>query len=344
MLDPTNSTIVNGTIYLWTHNTAFSNTIPGTAIYNYTKNDYAKYNITGGVKTGSTAITGGVTPNGKIAAGQGFFIEANSSLANGSYVAAFNNSMRIAGNNSQFFKSSNAVGFASSSSTIEKHRVWLNISNTGGAYDETLVGYVQGATNGLDSLFDGKTMPAGNVVSLYSILGTTNLSIQGRTLPFDQNDVVPIGFSTTLTGDFTIALENFDGLFNNQNIYLLDKTTNTYYDLKAQSVTFNLAASGTFNDRFELHYTSSLLSTTNSNFTANDVQIIKKDKHIAVKSTNESITSIQVFDLLGKSIYASNKINSLEFNSTDFNIAPQILIVKVTLDNDEIITKKVLMN
>ncbi len=347
LLDPTNSTIVNGTIYLWTHNTAISNTIPGTGIYNYTKDDYAKYNITGGVKTGSTAITGGVTPNGKIAAGQGFFIEANSALANGSYVATFNNSMRIAGNNNMFFKSNNTTVQANSqntmSSSIEKHRVWLNISNAGGAYDETLVGYIQGATNGIDSLFDGNTMPAGNVVSLYSVLGTTNLAIQGRALPFNDSDVVPIGYSTTLTGDFTIALENFDGLFNNQNIYLLDKTTNTYYDLKAQSVTFN-SASGTFNDRFELHYTSSLLSNHETDFTANDIQIIKKDKHIAVKATNQSITAIQVFDILGKSIYTANKINKSEFYSIDFSIAPQILLVKVTLDNNETVTKKVLMN
>jgi len=347
LLDPTNSTIVNGTIYLWTHNTAISNTIPGTAIYNYTKDDYAKYNITGGVKTGSTAITGGVTPNGKIASGQGFFIEANSALANGSYQASFSNSMRIAGNNNQFFKTNNAVVLASNqntmSSSIEKHRVWLNISNTGGAYDETLVGYIQGATNGIDSLFDGNTMPAGNVVSLYSVLGTNNLAIQGRALPFNDSDIVPIGYSTTLTGDFTIALENFDGLFNNQNIYLLDKTTNTYYDLKAQNVTFN-SASGTFNDRFELHYTSTLLSNHQTDFTSNDVQIIKKDKHIAVKATNASIGTVQVFDILGKTIYTVNKINSTDFISTDFNIAPQILLVKVTLDNNETITKKVLMN
>jgi len=186
-------------------------------------------------------------------------------------------------------------------------------------------------------------MPAGNVVSLYSVLGTSNLAIQGRALPFNDSDVVPIGFSTTLTGDFTIALENFDGLFNNQNIYLLDKTTNTFYDLKAQSVTFN-SASGTFNNRFELHYSSNLLSNHITDFASNEVQIIKKDKHIAVKTTNASITTVQVFDLLGKTIYTANKINSSDFISTDFNIAPQILLVKVTLDNNETVTKKVLMN
>lgn len=344
LTDPANIGIVNGTVYLWTHNTAITNTIPGTSIYNYTSNDYAKYNLTGGVKTGSTAISGGVIPSGKIAAGQAFFIETNSSLTNGAYVASFNNSMRVAGNNNQFFKLNNPVVLNSNYSNIEKNRVWLNVTNAGGAYDETLVGYVTAATNGLDSLFDGKTLPGGNFVSIYSILDSNNLAIQGKALPFDQNDVVPLGFSTTLTGNFTIALENFDGLFTNQNIYLLDKSNNTFYDLKSQNMTFSIDASGTFNNRFELHFTSKTLSTTNSNLVSNNIQIVKKEKYIEIKSNGENISSVQIFDLLGRIVFTKDKINTLEFNTTDLNVSTQALIVEVILDNREKIVKKVMMN
>jgi Ig-like domain CHU_C associated len=347
LLDPANGSVINGTIYLWTHNTAISNAIPGNAIYNYTRDDYAKYNITGGVKTASTALSGGVTPTGKIAAGQGFFIEANAALANGSYQATFNNSMRVAGNNDQFFKIRSILSNSTSNteSQREKHRVWLNVSNTGGAYDETLVGYITGATNDLDNLFDGKTLLGSNVVSLYSILGTNNLAIQGRALPFVQSDVVPLGFTTTITGDFKIELEDFDGLFSDQNIYLLDKTTSTYYDLKAHSFSFNIPTSGTFDNRFELHFSSNTALANNAfNFDANSIQIIKKDKHIGIRSTDETIKSIEVYDLLGKNIFTKNKLDCLEFITTDFNIAPQILVVKVALNNNQIITKKVVMN
>jgi hypothetical protein len=347
LLDPANSAIVNGTIYLWTHNTAISSSIPGNQVYNYTRDDYAKYNLTGGVKTASSALSGGVTPTGQVASGQGFFIEANSALSNGSYQATFKNNMRVIGNNNQFFRTTEvtaAPNHASLPGVIEKNRVWLNVSNNGGAYDETLVGYITGATDGLDSLFDGKTLVGGNVVSLYSLLDTNTLAIQGRSLPFNLNDQVPLGFRTTLTGNFTIGLENFDGLFENQNIYLLDKTTNTYYDLKAQSYTFNIETAGTFDNRFELRFTNGLLANNTFSANENSVQIIKQGKHIAVKSTNESISKIEVFDILGKSIYTKNNINENEFNSSDLHMEAQVLLVKVTLENNTITNQKIFMN
>ena len=348
LLDPANSNIVNGTIYLWTHNTAISNSMPGNQVYNYTRDDYAKYNLTGGVKTASSALSGGVTPTGKVAAGQGFFIEANSALANGTYQATFKNYMRVSGNNNQFFKFTNLLNTTTiqtetQQNTIEKNRVWLSISTSDGAYDEALVGYMTGATDNLDNLYDGKTMIGGNVVSLYSKLGTTDLAIQGKALPFNENDVIPLGIRTTISGNFTIALDNFDGLFENQNVYLFDKTSQTYYDLKAQNYTFNIATSGIYNDRFELRYTNGALTNNSFDLEDNGIQIIRKDKHVAVKST-ETINKIEVVDILGKLIYSKSKINANEFNTSDLNISSQIVIVKVTLENDMTISRKVIMN
>ncbi|MFZ0599700.1 MAG: hypothetical protein WAM46_22115, partial [Flavobacterium sp.] len=69
---------LDGTLYFWTHNTAvvFG---PG---YQYNSNDYASYNLSGGVAT-APAPTGSIpgnnnnTPSGRIAAGQSFFASAN---------------------------------------------------------------------------------------------------------------------------------------------------------------------------------------------------------------------------------------------------------------------------
>ncbi len=345
LLDPVNSGIVNGTIFLWTHNTAIRNTVPGnSAIFNYTADDYAKYNITGGVKTANSAITGGVEPTGKVAAGQGFFIEANSALANGNYVATFKNSMRVQGQNNQFYRTvMPQSNVANTTSAIEKNRVWLHLTNVQGAYDEILIGYVTAATNNFDNLYDGKIFPAGNVVSFYSVAGADKYAIQGRALPFDQNDVVPLGYTTSIASTFTIGIEKVDGFFedNSQEIYLLDKQTNIYHNLKTAPFTFT-SSIGTFTDRFEIHYRSTSLG--NSDFEASDASIIKNENHITVKTTNGNLKSIDVFDILGKKLYSKNNINTTEFNTADFNIATQVLIVKVTLDNNQIITKKLIMN
>ena len=347
LLDPANTGIVNGTIYLWTHNTAIAN-VAGTGMYNYTRDDYAKYNITGGVKTASQAVSGGAVPTGKIASGQGFFIEANSALSNGNYSATFNNSMRIINNNNQFFKINAANGGHEPYhpvSSIQKNRVWLNISNTTGAYDEALVGYITGATNGFDNLYDGKTFPAGNVVSIYSIMDSANYSIQGRSLPFNQADAVPIGITTTISGDFSINLEDFDGLFQSQDVYLLDKSTGLYHNLKTNGYNFTIAASGSINDRFELRFTDGTsLGIDNPIASDNNIKIIKVEKHIEIESDNLNIDKVQLFDLLGRSLYNARNINSDRFKTSDLNIASQVIIVKITLDNGQITTKKILFN
>ena len=161
-------------------------------------------------------------PNGKIASGQSFFIKG---LSNGN--ATFRNSMRLVGNNSQFFRLDDQSA-TSSIQDLEKHRIWLDIIENELNYKQTLIGYCENATNGIDRGFDSSFLPAGNVVNLYSINGDDKLIIQGRTLPFMVNDEVPLGFISSNSGNFTIRLYDFDGLFENQDIFLKDNYLNVY--------------------------------------------------------------------------------------------------------------------
>jgi hypothetical protein len=339
LTDPANENVVNGTIYLWTHNTAISNLIPGNAVYNYTADDYAKYNLTGGVKTSNAAITGGEAPTGKIASGQAFFIAAHPSLAAGSYNASFNNSMRIINNNTQFFKSE---GNATALSPVEKHRVWLNIKNAAGAYDEMLLGYVQGATQAYDTRYDGKVMPGGNNVGLYSILNSDKLSIQGRGLPFNQADVIPLGYFSTVAGTFNIALENFDGLFNNQDVYLTDKLLNITHNLKSGAYSFS-TANGTFDQRFELRFVDVALGTDDL-IVRDELIILATNGQVSVKAGNNIIESVDVYDLTGKRLLHKSNIGSNTFNSSELNIATQVVLVKVSLGNDQVVAAKLLID
>lgn len=328
LVDAFNKNNINGTIYLWTHNTALINN-------SYTQNDYAKYNLIGGTKTASSALSGGTVPTGKIPAGQGFFVEANSSLVNGTYSVTFKNSMRVANNNNQFFKSnqSNAVA-------IEKHRFWVSLSTPQGAYNEFLIGYAEGATNSFDPLFDGRTIAIGNSVSIYSLLGNDNLAIQGRSLPFSTSDIIPIGYTTSLSGQLTINLENFDGLFDSQNVYLFDNTTGIYHDLKSSVYTFT-TASGTFNNRFELRFNAPALNNNINSNSENKITIVNFDDQLVISSKNNTILKVEIYDVLGKLLFTKNEVTGNEFQTTINNVSSQLLIVKVTLDNQQTFTKKI---
>lgn len=338
ILDPINSTIFDGTIYLWTHNTAISNSIPGNQAYNYTADDYASYNLTGGVKTSRSAITGAVAPTGKVASGQAFFINVKSNLANGTYQAQFNNRMRVTEENNQFFRSSSPT---ITSEATEKNRLWLNISNENGAYHETLLGYLNNATNELDYGFDGKHTNGGNFVSIYSILDENKLSIQGRALPFEETEIIPIGYVSTISSVMSIAIEQVDGFFGEQNVYLFDKTTELYHDLKVGPFSFE-ATPGTFDNRFELRFINETLSVENPTLAENNLQIIKSNKTIEVKCPSGSIEAISVFDITGKEIASYEAINQNTFSSNQLNISNQVVIVKIKLENDEIVTRKLI--
>ena len=330
LTDAVNSTVVNGTIYLWTHNTAITNNV-------YTANDYAKYNNTGGVKTASAALSGGITPTNKIGAGQGFFIEANTAKANGTYTATFRNAMRLTGNNTQFFKNNNAV-----TSALEKHRIWLSLSSNEGAYNEMLLGYVQGATNDFDSMFDGKTLPVGNTVSIYTMVGDYDLSIQGKSLPFVDTDVIPLGYSTTLNGELTINLENFDGLFDNQDVYILDTVTGIYHDIKAGAFTFS-TVSGTFENRFDLRFTNASLGNITPDYNAS-VIVLNNNHQLNILSDASPINKVEVFDVLGKQIYSQKGLNTPNFQTGSIANTTQVVLVKITLENNITVIKKTLMN
>jgi hypothetical protein len=344
-----NSAFIEGTLYFWTHNTAiqlafnitgvdvFGNPKVGSGALAYTSDDYASYNGTGGV-----AVSGGVVPTGKIAAGQAFF---TTSKTTGGAVT-YTNAMRLAGTtlvdktgiNQQFFKTKNN---AKTTNAIEKDRIWLNLSNDQGAFKQTLVGYITDATNDYDSRFDGESFDGNEFVDFYSVNNDKNLVIQGRALPFDENDTVPLGFKSTIDGDFTINIDQTDGLLASQPVFIEDKLTNTVTNLKTGNYTFNTVA-GTFNDRFVLRYTDKTLGTTDFNVQANTVLVSIKNKQIKVNSFAETINMVTIYDLQGRQIYQKDKVNNNEFLIADFVSSHETLIVKTSLQNGKTVTDKII--
>jgi hypothetical protein len=101
---------------------------------------------------------------------------------------------------------------------------------------------------------------------------------------------------------------------------------------------------GTFNNRFELRFTNTTLGVTNPTITDSDIKIVATNNQISIYSTLKLIEKVQVFDVLGKLIFTQNNLSSTIFETNQLAIAPQMLIVKITLENSQTITKKTLIN
>lgn len=323
-----NKNILNGTIYFWTHNTAIKKV--GTQNI-YVSDDYASYNGTGGTAT-SGAASGGSAPSGYIAAGQSFF---GSAKASGTI--QFKNTMRTAANNSQFFK----PGKTAKSEEFEKNRLWLNMTNSEGVFKQTLIGYVTGATNDFDGDFDGVTFDGNSFIDFYSVNNTDKYVIQGRSLPFEQSDNVPLGFRSSIDGSLTIAIEKADGLLESQKVYLEDKQTNVLHDLTENDYTFN-TTKGTFNDRFILKYTNKTLGTGDFETAEDGVDILVKNKIISVISEKENIDKVLIYDISGKQLYQKEAITNLSLVIDNLKSAQQVLLVKAVLENNHVVTRKII--
>ncbi|MEO8255612.1 MAG: T9SS sorting signal type C domain-containing protein, partial [Flavobacterium sp.] len=331
-----NESKISSALYFWTHNT--KRHLVGSQ-YVYSSNDYATYTKTGGVGTDKAKSTLGLgsIPCGKIAAGQSFFVSSNT---NGFF--EFNNSMRIgtSGLNSQFFKQSNTKKI----NKVEKNRVWLNLTNDNGAFKQLLVGYVTGATNGFDNLYDGVSISGNSFIDFYSLNDSKDYTIQGRALPFNQIDEVPLGYKTSIAGMFQISIDNLDGIFINENIYLEDRMTNTIHDLKSEIYSF-ITEIGTFNNRFVLRYTdNSKLFTNNKQIKEKGIIVSVKNRQIKINSFEQIISSIKVYDLKGSLIYKKNKVKNNEFIITQLQISSQVLIVKIELEEGKWVSEKVIFD
>jgi hypothetical protein len=321
---------VNGTLYFWTHNTPLN---PVTL--QYAANDYAIYNLVGGTLQAPTvgAGTSNLTvPLGNIASGQGFFVKG---LSNGT--ATFSNSMRRAGLNTQFYKSNT---LHNEDTSLEKHRYWVDIANSEGAFKQVLIGYVETATTGLDRLFDGDMVDVGNAITLYTTVEDIKLSIQGRPLPFDVNETIPLGYKSTIDGTYTISLSHYDGLFDTQHVYIEDTVLNVIHDLRVSPYSFATVL-GTFEDRFILRYTNAALGTTNPVFNENSVIVYKNDQGLFIDSGAVNMATVSIFDIRGRILATQKQVDRTTTVFTTLPTTNQVLLVRIQSENGSIVTKKV---
>lgn len=309
-----------GTLYFWTHN---SEMVGG----QFSNADYALYNFTGSTGVGTAATSNpcvncnASVPNGYIAAGQGFFVNAK---ANGT--AHFTNAMRVNGNNTMFFRNMPPA----SSPVVEKNRLWLNLTSAEGAYKQVLLGYIEGASNDYDLLFDGEVLEADNSVSFYSLLNGKHLGIQGRALPFSEQDELPLGIRVTTAGSYQIQLHDKDGLFDNgQAVYLEDKELQILHPLHNTAYSFE-SASGTFEQRFVLRFMSELLGVGDVVSLSDDIIAYKKTGNIVIEHRSKQLLSqVKIYDISGRLLAVKSEIQADSVEFEQLQSSEQILLIDV---------------
>ena len=320
---------IDGTLYFWQHLTpatsAIDNPFYNGYIYNYSDSEYLAANSLGSTPPGF---------NDYIAAGQGFFALMLDSAPTSSNVT-FSNTMRGNFANDGFYRSATTAE--------DKHRIWLDLVSEDNTALSTLIGFTNGATDGIDRLYDGFIInQAGN--QFYSLVSDEKLTIQGKGLPFVETETIPLGYKTNNSGTFTISINQLDGLFANtsQNIYLEDTELNIIHDLRANQYVFT-TQDGVFNDRFILRFTTQSLSIKDQEIVS-DLEIKSFNKTVIAKSGLSTIKSFELFDVTGRVIHKNLNVNNTDYSFPTTNLSIGTYFVKVSLETGAIATKKVIIN
>ncbi|AUC83087.1 lamin tail domain-containing protein [Lacinutrix sp. Bg11-31] len=334
----TSTGILEAPIYLWSQNTTPSGSTNGNSNLNFDTSDYAEINL-----GGETAGGDNVTPSRFIPSGQGFFTNFSDTYPTTSGNVIFNNSMRVTGNNNQFFKTS------SSQNPITRDVIWLDLTSDNGVRNQICISYLDGATAAFDgSSYDSfKRTPIGLFAVLYSIIpgDDKKISIQGKSssdLSLDEE--IPIGISTSIDVPtlYSLSIPQLEGdFFNNNTIYLEDSLMNTVHDLSNSTYTFT-STPGEFNDRFKIIFTNNTLSTVDLESSPENFSIIElqnNDVRFSIASNNLTIKRVEILDVLGRVIYNFRGSENTETYNLS-NLSSSVYISKIELSNGKVITKK----
>ena len=260
-----------------------------------------------------------------INAGQGFFVQATAA-AN----LVFTNAMRRGVNNSnQFFRTSNKT---TSNPSLYK----LNLTRTNGFYSQMLVGYSSDYTLRVDKGIDGFNINSQEYICS-SIEGVA-YAIQGRP-EFTPTDIVPLQYKIATADEYSISIEQFDGLFADQDVFIKDKLTNSIHNLKTGPYTFG-SESGMFTDRFEVVYENPL-STSDPQFNQNSVLVYKQNQEVVVNTGTVQMSSVKIYDIRGRLLASKNNINASQVKMYA-GTTQQVLIVKIASATNVVVTKKVI--
>ncbi|MBL6963476.1 MAG: autotransporter-associated beta strand repeat-containing protein [Bacteroidetes bacterium] len=299
-LRSSNNPNINGTAYFWIDD--------ATGGSGYSTADYGTIN-----SAGSTGSANSQTPTAYLGSGQGFFVQSNSS---GSSVS-FTEAMKVSGNNTQFFIPD----------PVTYPKFTLSVTDSKNNYNEILIAFIDDATEGFDSDYDGRKLKGNTELAFYSLMkdDLNGYSIQSFS-SFINNRIIQLGLDANVGGNYIIKLNETEN-FGAQKIYLKDRLLNITVNLNdVKEYTFT-SPKGSIKSRFEIQFTGTTGISESDNI---EISIFPSSNSINIINPFYSESQVQIFDMLGKSVYSS-KLNT-GFQSINPGVISGYYLVKIQSD------------
>ena len=260
--------------------------------------------------------------------GQGFMIEGDKYQTGGD--VQMKNSYRIfvkegAANESQFEKRANTK----TSKTIgTRPKIRFNTLLDNGPVSQMILVFDPLSTDGVDRAMDAAS-PNDGPANNYFVIDNNEYIIQ--VMPFDIDKKIAIGFRNYAEANYKITVNEMLNIPEVKEVYLHDKTTDLYHDIKNSFYDLTLPA-GTYDTRYEITFKNGTLGVDEAE---------NKDFVVRQDNTNKSLVisnplkldlaTCSLYDVVGRLIFTKTKLGTdaaYTFSTSD--LSNGIYIVKLS--------------
>ncbi|MFV8364508.1 T9SS type A sorting domain-containing protein [Flavobacterium sp. ZT3P35] len=312
------------------------------------------YSYDGSGNEGSATGTGNPFERRFSPIGQGFIIDG---LVNGT--VQMKNSYRVfvkegLANNSQFERTSNSSkpkttedylssiksvsGFDYKTvSTAPTPQIRFNTLLNNQGVRQMVLAFIPEATDGVDRAMDALSSSDEMPADVYFVINDDEYLINA--VNFDMDKKIPIGFKNTDTANFKITVKGIVNFTGTNAVYLHDKTTDKYHDIKNSFYDLTLPG-GVNNTRFEITFKNNVTlgvdETTRESFV---VYQDNKAKNLMI--SNPLLTELaacNLYDVAGKLIFSKKDLGAnATYSFPTSGLSTGIYIVKIaTKDKIEV--------
>ncbi|TGD56895.1 T9SS type A sorting domain-containing protein [Flavobacterium humi] len=364
LTDPTNTSLCDGTALYWEHDKTVNSHYAeqyrgGYGVYNGATNVYTPatfYTYTGGGTQGPVYSTPMNMYQRRFAPiGQGFMLRG---ISGGN--VQIKNTHRVyrregIPNNSQFERNANEDDTAGNYEAIPNvagidytqiskaitPSIRINASLNGRAVRQIALVFTPNAVDGLDKA-DSKSGDIASNLPYDMYLFLNNTEYMHSATNFAMDKVFPVGFKNNTAAVFKIQVASLDNLHDVSQVFLHDKVTGLYHDIKNTEFQLSLPA-GVSNNRFEITLQDTTLSTDDA--IAANFKIFEDNASYTLIIKNPNVIALEscyLYDISGKIIFSKKDLGAnpdYEFSTS--GLSEGIYIVKLITEDNREVTQKI---
>lgn len=296
----------------------------------YVKAPFYSYDGAGNPITNVQTGTGGDYKRKYAPIGQGFMIEGYATATGN---VQMKNSYRVfvkegIVNNSEFARIKNVKTTTDSSADLPQIRFNTLLNN--GQVSQMVLAFDPSSTDGVDRA--DSFSPNDGSANNYFVINNNEYIIE--VMPFDIDKKIPVGFRNYDQANYKITVNEMLNLPEVANVYLHDKTTDLYHDIKNSVYELTLPA-GTYNTRFEITFKNGTLGVKYLESQQFLVQQDNTAKSLTINNSSQiELANCSLYDVVGRLVFSKDKLgNDTKYTFPTANLSNGIYIVKLTTND-----------